>query len=298
MFNRNVNLDPSQVSDRRGGGGFGRGGGVAIGGGAGVLILLLSMLLGINPGDLTGGGADTGYYPQEEAVGGRTVDRSLAQECQVGQDANEREDCRVVGFVNSIQAYWTDEFARRGGRYPLAKTTLYEQMVQTGCGTAPARVGPFYCPNDQNVYIDLSFFQELQHRYGARGGPFAQAYVLAHEYGHHIQGLTGVLDQAHEGDRGPQSSAVRVELQADCYAGVWAHHAVATGYIERLTDSDIADGLSAAAAVGDDALQRRGQGYVNPEKWTHGSSEQRVRWFKQGYESGNPDACDTFSGRV
>jgi len=292
-FNERANLDPSQVQDRRGG--ISRGGGIAIGGGTGVVILLLALLLGVNPGDLVGG--SSAYYPDQEA-GGRGVDRSLAQECQTGADANQREDCRVVGFVNSIQSYWTSYFSQAGARYAPAKTVLFSDAVQTGCGTATSEVGPFYCPNDKQVYLDLGFFDELRQRFGAKGGTLAQAYVVAHEYGHHIQDLTGTLDEHGGSARGPQSAGVRTELQADCYAGVWAKHAADTGYLTPPTDADIADALNAAAAIGDDRLQQEFQGRVNPEKWTHGSSQQRQRWFTQGYRSGDPNACNTFQGGV
>jgi predicted metalloprotease len=292
MFDPNAQLDPSQINDQRGGGGgIGRGGGIAIGGGAGTIILIvLSLLFGFNPASVinSGNGASA---PQATSSSS-----NLAANCRTGADANQSTDCRVVGTVNSIQKYWTDEFNRRRARYQPSPTTLFSGQMQTGCGLATADVGPFYCPNDKTVYIDLGFFDELTAKFGAKGGPFAQEYVIAHEYGHHVQDLQGILARTNS-DRstGPQSASVRTELQADCYAGVWANHATQTGFIVQLTDANIADALDAAASVGDDRIQKQIQGRVTPEKFTHGTSAQRQKWFLTGYKSGNLDSCDTFN---
>ncbi len=288
-FNRRSRLDASQVQDRRG-----RGGGRAValgGGGLGLVVILVIYLLGGDPGAIIGS-LDQSPAPSTQSSGDTT---SLGEACQTGEDANNREDCRVVGFVNSIQAFWADEFSRQGGNYTQAQTVLYTDSTDAACGYASAAMGPFYCPRDQTVYLDLAFFNELQTRFGAQGGPFAEAYVLAHEYGHHIQDLSGILDQT-TGSRatGPQSVAVQVELQADCLAGVWAYHATETGYLTQVTDEEIAQALDAAAAVGDDQIQRQTQGRVSPESWTHGSSAQRQEALKAGLQSGDVASCDSF----
>ena len=288
-FRRGARLDTSQVGDLRGRRSMG--GPVALGGGglgaAGIVIFLLFTLLsGGNASaldDLAGVGVGTGQ-PSNEALA----------DCKTGADANEQEDCRIVGFVNSIQAYWDKQL----NGYRPARTIFFDDGVQTGCGFASSEVGPFYCPPDQQVYIDLGFFDDLRSKLGAQGGFFAQGYVLAHEYGHHVQNLTGVLNDVRGDQQGPESKAVRSELQADCYAGVWAANAVNTGYLTQPTQAEINDALDAASAVGDDRIQARTQGQVNPETWTHGSSEQRRRWFSRGFETGKPAECNTFAGSI
>ena len=287
-FNRRSRLDPSQVEDRRG---RGVGRGLAVGGGGlGLVIMLVVYLLGGNPADVIN---ITQQAPAASQNNGEFT--TVAEACETGADANTREDCRIVGFVNSIQAFWADEFARQGAEYTQANTVLFTEATEAACGYASAAMGPFYCPLDQKVYLDLAFFDELQSRFGAQGGPFAEAYVLAHEYGHHIQNLSGILEQT-AGSRatGPESTAVQVELQADCLAGVWAYHATETGYLTEVTDEQIAQALDAAAAVGDDQIQRQTQGRVSPESWTHGSSAQRQEALKAGLQSGDLAACDSF----
>jgi len=267
-FRPGARLDPSQVEDRRG---F-PGGGMAVGGGGlgvvGVLIYLAFALLG--------GGSSSGLSPLD----GNTVTGDTAS-CTSGAAANRSEDCRIVGDINSIQAYWSKEVQN----YTIARTVFFTGSTDTSCGPASTDVGPFYCPVDKKVYIDLGFFDELQSRFGGSNGPFAQAYVLAHEYGHHVQDLLGTLDQ--------KRSSVQVELQADCFAGVWMNHAEQTGYITGITQKDLDDALSAAASVGDDRIQAETQGQVNPETWTHGSSAQRTHWLGTGWKTGDPRQCDT-----
>src|SRR6478672_3406692 len=255
-FRPGARLDPSQVEDRRGRGG----------------------------GSSTFGGLDGLSSPEAAS----TLD------CSSGADANARQDCRILGDINSVQKYWSGWFRAHNKTYQPANTVFFDGSTSTGCGAATTDVGPFYCPVDKKVYIDLAFYQELHDRFGAQGGPLAEAYVIAHEYGHHTQDLLGDLKAG--GATGSQGRSVRTELQADCYAGVWARHAVATGYIVDLTQQDINAGLDAAAAVGDDRIQAETRGQVNPETWTHGSSAERQRWFTRGYQRGEPSGCDTFSG--
>ncbi len=286
-FDPNAQLDPGQITDRRGMGGRG---GLAIGGGGiGVVLFLAYILLGGDPsslGPLLEPGAVTG--PGSTAI---------ATDCKTGQDANARDDCRILGYVNSIQAYWTDTFASSGRPYQKVNTILFSGATSSGCGTASASTGPFYCPTDRLVYLDLDFFTELRTRFGAQGGSLAQGYVLAHEYGHHVQDLLGSLS-AGGGGEGAEGRSVRTELQADCFAGVWANHAASTKFLEPLSAAQIADALDAASAVGDDRIQQASSGEVNPDTWTHGSSDQRKHWFSTGYQSGDPNACDTFNGAI
>jgi predicted metalloprotease len=284
-FDPNARLDPTSVTDARGGGRLGgRGGGLAVGGGGlGLVIAIVYLLLGGDPGALTGSGSGAG--PDVNAP-----NSSALASCQTGTDANQREDCQIVGYVNSIETYWQGTL--QGYRH--AETVIFDDAVTTGCGNATSATGPFYCPPDETVYLDLTFFQELERRFGAKDAPFARAYVLAHEYGHHVQNLTGVL-QAGGNDTGANSRSVRIELQADCYAGVWANHATETKYIKPLTPEEIRAADQAAAAVGDDHIQQSSGGTVDPDSFSHGTSEQRVRWFTTGYESGNPDDCDTLN---
>jgi predicted metalloprotease len=219
-------------------------------------------------------------------------------QCKTGEDANKIVECRVVATGNSVDGVWSQLL--KG--YTRPKVRLFSQQVNTGCGPATTDVGPFYCPVDKTAYFDTSFFQVLTDQFGSSGGPLAQEYVVAHEFGHHVQDLAGVLGRAQQGPGGSEGNGVRTELQADCYAGVWAHYAAITKqestgvtFLEPLTDKDIADALSAASSVGDDRIQKSSTGRVNPETWTHGSSAERQKWFTTGYQTGDPNKCDTFS---
>ena len=296
-FNDNVTLDTSQVGS--GGGGGGPGGMVVGGGLGGIVMLILALIFGINPGDVTGGESS---FDQGQVQPAGDQDANAFAECKTGADANRSTECRVIGTVNSVQAFWTDELPRYGKEWQPTQTILYNGTTQSACGTASNQVGPFYCPLDKRVYIDASFFAILEQQFGSSGGPLAQEYVVAHEYGHALQDQLGLLSRAQQDPQGPESGGVRIELMADCLGGVWAKHAstvkdedTGEAFLKPLTQQDIEDGLSAAASVGDDRIQEKTQGRVSPESWTHGSAEARQRWFLKGFESGDLNQCDTFA---
>jgi uncharacterized protein len=306
-YNDDAQLDTSGVQDTRsGGGGLGGlgGRGVAVGGGGlglvGVLVYVLISVLGGGGG---GGGSAADVVLGQLGQGGQpaTADNSQIQkECKTGADANSHLECAVVADIDSIQAYWSAELPKLGKRYTDVPTVWFTGQVSTECGAADAGSGPFYCPADQRVYIDLSFYDDLKTQFGATGGPFVNAYVLAHEYGHHVQDLLGTEAKVRT-RQGPKSDSVRLELQADCYAGVWANHATTTPdangnvLISEITDQDISNALDAASRIGDDYIQKNlGNGTVNQNSFTHGSSAQREKWFTTGYQTGDPTRCDTF----
>lgn len=289
-FNKNATLDTSQVSDRRG-----MGGRVAAGGGGlGIIGLIIYFVISqVGGGDALPSGAGFGDVGPDQQVGSDAI----AERCRTGEDANRESDCRAVALINSIQAFWTGQL----DNYQEARTNFFSGGVRTGCGSASSAVGPFYCPADSEVYIDLNFFTELQQRFGATGGPFVEGYVLAHEYGHHVQHLLGISDRVQPGS-GPASDSVRLELQADCYAGAWANHATTTPtesgepLIVGVTDEDVRAALDAAARIGDDFIQRElGGGQVDTTQFSHGSSAQRQKWYTTGYRTGDPRQCDTFA---
>ena len=287
VFNEGMQIDTSTASSSGGGGG----GMIALGGGlGGLLIVVIAMFLGVDPGRvLHQPGMNTSDY---SAPG-----FDLSQ-CKTGADANKYVQCRVVATGNSVDAVWHQLMPS----YTRPHVRLFTGQVNTACGAATSAVGPFYCPVDQTAYFDTDFFQVLVTQFGSSGGPLAQEYVVAHEYGHHVQNLLHVLGRAQQGAQGAGGNGVRTELQADCYAGIWAHYAStvkqdSTGvpYLEPLSDKDIQDALSAAASVGDDRIQQQATGTTNPESWTHGSAAERQKWFTVGYQTGEPKKCDTFS---
>jgi|SRR5690242_3099848 len=274
-----------------GGGGFPFGGGIRLGGGAIIVIVVVSLLLGKNPLDVLSL-LETGSPPTAQAPG----QNSTAPGGQAPAAPTDPQRDFVRAILGDTEDFWSAELSRRGARYQPPKLTLFHGQVPSACGFASAATGPFYCPGDERVYLDLRFFQELSQRFGAPGD-FARAYVIAHEVGHHVQNQLGLMRQVQE--RGANASAstrnalsVRQELQADCFAGVWGHSAQARGALDT---RDIEQGLAAAASVGDDRLQQQARGYAVPESFTHGSSQQRMRWFRTGLSSGDIRQCDTFS---
>jgi uncharacterized protein len=269
------------VEDRRGMGGKG----LAVGGIGSVVILIVAFLLGVDPRKLLNSGGDTSPAPGTQAT------RPLNPE----EEESRQFTSAVLGSTEDV---WNGIFKQQGRQYVEPKLTVFSDRIQSACGLSSAAVGPFYCPGDQKVYLDLSFFRELQSRFRAPGD-FAQAYVIAHEVGHHVQNLLGTMDrvnqlQARAGEREANQLSVRLELQADFYAGVWAHYAQRRGILEP---GDVEEALRAATAIGDDQLQKEGQGYVVPDSFTHGTSEQRMRWFRKGLETGDIRQGDTFNIR-
>ncbi len=289
-FNEGMDIDPERASSG------GMGPKLALGGGGGLIVIVLALLFGVNPGDVVGNLTGGGNHQQSAGV-----DTSM---CKTGADANKYVQCRVVATAQSLDGVWGAQLAKQTSRqYTKPKLVLFSGAVGTGCGNATSAVGPFYCPADRSAYFDTGFFQELVDKFGASGGPLAQEYVVAHEFGHNIQNLLGDSGRAQRDPKGPESGSVRLELQADCYAGMWAYYAdkqpiSATNkepFLKPLSDKDIQDALSAASAVGDDRIQKASTGRVNPEGWTHGSSAERQKWFLAGYRTGQVRACDTFN---
>ena len=296
-FNDDVTLDTSQVRSGGGGRRGGRGGLVVGGGVGGLIITIILVVLGVDPSSLPTGG----YDPGQVQAGGAT-DEDAFERCETGADANADVECRVIGTVNSVQAFWDAELPRYGREWQPTQTVLYQGSTQSACGTASNRVGPFYCPLDELVYIDADFFAILTQQFGADDGALAQEYVVAHEYGHALQDQLGLLGRAQQDPQGAESGAVRVELMADCLAGIWAQHAsevpdedTGVPFLKELTQDDIDSALSAASAVGDDRIQEAATGRVTPESWTHGSAEARQQWFTTGLRSGDLNRCDTFA---
>jgi predicted metalloprotease len=283
-FRRSDNVEDAGPGG--GGGGMPFGGGFRLGGGAIIAVIVISLLLGKNPLEMLSlleGGAPPPTQSSVQAPPGAAV-----------QNDPNRDFVRAI--LGDTEDFWTAEFARYGKRYEQPKLDLFQGQVRSACGLASAAMGPFYCPGDRKVYLDLEFFRELSQRFGAPGD-FARAYVIAHEIGHHVQNQLGWMGGDQQGfsggsERARNAQSVRIELQADCLAGVWGHSAQQRGALDT---TDIDQGFAAAASVGDDRLQKQSQGYVVPESFTHGSSEQRVRWFKTGLSTGDIRRCDTSS---
>jgi predicted metalloprotease len=319
-FNPKAQLDTSRMRDGGGGGGGGLGGGggqtripipggTKAGGGIGFLVIVVIIFAlkacgGVDlTGAVTGGGSAAGYDTTRfTGSNGTTYDS-----CTTGQDANDHPTtCGVVAVENSLNDYWKDALAQQSPKTqfsPEAAINTFSGSTPSGCGTAQSSMGPFYCPVDKTIYFDPTFFKQiLQGELNGPGGPFVEPYVIAHEYGHHVQDLLGTMSKV-KTQQGPNSDSVRLELQADCYAGMWTKNATQTEdsqgntLIVDLTQQDINDAIAAAKSVGDDTIQKETSGQVNPEQWTHGSSASRVHWFTVGYQNGTLAACNTFNGQ-
>lgn len=286
-----------KTSNRARTGGGGRGGKIAAGGGLGTLVLVgIFLLMGGSPAQLGGLlGQDQSQLPA-----GPDSEPGHLEHCQTADDANTYADCRVEFTAISVDQVWAELLpAQAGIEYTEPGVVIFEQSTSSGCGFASAATGPFYCPTDESTYFDVSFFTQLE-QLGGANAPLAQMYIVAHEVGHHIQHLEGTLGLSDYNDPGADSNAVRIEVQADCYAGIWAHHSDdgPEGMLETITPEQVSDALATAGAVGDDNIQRRSGGDVSPESWTHGSSEQRQQAFLAGYDSGAMSACDTLERGV
>ena len=296
-FNPKSRLDTRRTSDAGRGsrsGGLPIPGGLAGGGVGGLLVVLVIVGLSM----VLGGGGPTAAYDT-----GRMGDSARYASCETGADANESPDCARVAVENSLYDYWNETLPGQSGSEfaPEKALRTFTGSVSTGCGSASAAVGPFYCPVDRTIYLDTTFFDDvLERQLGGPSGDFVEPYVLAHEYGHHIQNLLGTMGRVRT-QQGPRSDAVRLELQADCYAGMWAGSATGTEdsqgavLISDLSRQDVEEAIAAATAVGDDRIQSASGGEVDPDSWTHGSAEQRVAWFTRGYQRGTLEACDTFA---
>lgn len=290
-FNDNAQIDSSRTTRS---GRAGRNTGIALGGGGGLLAIGLFIFSALTGVDLTGlAGGIQAQQPGQDSAGDPLTN------CTTGAAANGSVDCLVAGAGDSLDTYWSAELPRLGGSYRTTNISLFSGQTNTGCGAATSAVGPFYCPPDERIYIDTAFYDDLRGRFGASGGPLAQMYVIAHEWGHHIQNISGIMNGIDQRSTGPSSDSVRLELQADCFAGAWVAAASTTDsgngvpFLKPVTDAQVADALDAASAVGDDRIQSSTQGQVTPETWTHGSSAKRQQWFTTGY-NGGPGACNTF----
>lgn len=280
-FNDNASVG-GNTARRRGRGAAVAGGGIA--GLGAIAVLLFQLFTGTDLSGLVGGGGAAGAGEETQI-----------ENCQTGADANSRDDCRLAAASLALDQYWD---ATAEG-YQAPQLIIVDGATGTQCGTASNQTGPFYCPPEQTVYVDPTFFALLRQQFDATAGPLAQLYVLAHEYGHHVQNLAGIMEAHPNNGTGPDSNGVRTELQADCFAGAWVGDMTeqrdenGVPFLEEPTPQQIADAINAAQTVGDDHIQQESGGAVNPESWTHGSSEQRQRWFETGYRSG-PGACETF----